>query len=149
MNILMVCLGNICRSPMAHGILREKAKDLGWNVDSAGTSAYHAGDGPDPRSVQTARKNGVKITDLISRRFEVEDFDSFDIIYAMDRSNYNNILEMARDENDRAKVKMILNELNPGSNAEVPDPYYGGEHGFDHVYKLLDDVTNKIIEKYG
>lgn len=149
MKILMVCLGNICRSPLAHGLLRAKSEALGWEVDSAGTSAYHAGEGPDPRTVQVANRNELNIKDLRARQFTIADFDHYDKIYVMDTSNYNNVLAMARNEEDEAKVMMILNEIDPESNAEVPDPYFGGEHGFIHMYNLLDDATNQIIKKYG
>ena len=130
-------------------LIRDKAKELGWEIDSAGTTAFHAGDNPDPRSVGIARKHDIKISDLISRKFEVEDFKNFDIIYAMDQSNYQNIISLARDQEDISKVKLIMNELNPDSNEEVPDPYYGGEHGFENVYQMLDEATNSIVEKYG
>lgn len=149
MKVLMVCLGNICRSPLAHGLLREKAKNLGWEVDSAGTAAYHAGDAPDPRTILIAKKNGLNIKDLVARKFDESDFDHYDKIYAMDQSNYRNILALARNEEDKSKVEMILNELNPGADDEVPDPYYGGEHGFVHMYNLLDEATDQIINKYG
>lgn len=151
MKVLMVCLGNICRSPIAEGILREKSNNQGlsFETDSAGTSSYHVGEAPDARMRSTAKANGVDIDDLRARQFDVSDFDSFDIIYAMDTSNYNNIVALARDENDKEKVKMILNEIKPGANEAVPDPYYGGDEGFQHVFDLLDAATDKIIEKYG
>ncbi len=145
----MVCLGNICRSPLAHGILRDKASQLHWTVDSAGTSAFHEGEGPDPRSVATARKYNLNIRDLKARQFKVQDFDSFDIVYAMDKSNYTNICALARNDQDIEKVKLILNEVEEGRNAEVPDPYYGGEYGFENVYQMLEEVTDIIVEKYG
>lgn len=147
MRILMVCLGNICRSPLAEGILREKTKDLNVHTDSAGTSAYHVDEAPDLRSIQIARKYNINISDLRGRQFSVEDFDNFDKIYVMDRSNYNNVLQLARNEEDRAKVDLILNEIEPNSNAEVPDPYYGGDQGFENVYKMLDVATDNILEK--
>ena len=149
MKVLMVCLGNICRSPLAHGILRDKTESLNWEIDSAGTSAFHAGEGPDPRSVAIARKHHVNIRSLISRNFQIEDFDNFDLIYAMDRSNFNNIIALARSEDDKKKVLLILNEIDPFANNEVPDPYYGGDQGFENVYQMLDKATNKIVEKYG
>lgn len=149
MKVLMVCLGNICRSPMADGLLRKKVKDLGLNVtvDSAGTAGYHIGEKPDPRMRATAKTLGVNIDDLRARQFVVNDFDDFDLIYAMDASNYNNILSLARNESDRSKVELILNELEPGKNLQVPDPYYGGEQGFIDVFNLLDAATDKIIQK--
>ncbi len=148
MKVLMVCLGNICRSPLAHGILREKSKKLGWEIDSAGTSAYHAGDTPDFRSVAIARKHGLNIRDIISREFVIEDFDNFDLIYAMDQSNYNNVLELARNDADKEKVNLILNEINPNQNNQVPDPYFGGDNGFEEVYQMLNKATDLIIENH-
>ena len=149
MKVLMVCLGNICRSPIAEGILRHKAAKQGIEVetDSAGTSAFHAGEAPDSRMIAAAKNNGIDITDLKARQFIPADFDRFDLIYAMDRSNYNNILSLANSDEERNKVIMILNESNPGSNDEVPDPYYGGDQGFQHVIDLLDEAINKVIER--
>ncbi|MBS9766764.1 MAG: low molecular weight phosphotyrosine protein phosphatase [Flavobacteriaceae bacterium] len=137
--ILMVCLGNICRSPLAEGILKSKVDTSKVYVDSAGTSAFHQGALPDARSIAIAKKYGIDITDQRSRPFEMYDFDEFDIIYTMDTSNYNNILELARDEEDTSKVKMIL-----GRGNDVPDPYYGGEHGFKNVYLMLDEACERI-----
>lgn len=149
MKVLMVCLGNICRSPMADGLLRKKVNELGLDitVDSAGTAGYHIGEKPDPRMRATAKTLGVNIDNLRARQFVVNDFDNFDLIYAMDASNYNNILSLARNEADRNKVELILNELEPGKNLQVPDPYYGGEQGFIDVFNLLDAATDKIIQK--
>ncbi len=147
MKILMVCLGNICRSPMAEGVLRSKLGDLDVEIDSAGTSNYHEGDNPDARAVKTMRKKGIDISKLTARQFEVADFDRYDRIYAMDSSNYKNILNLARNEADKEKVEMFVNELLPGSNGEVPDPYFGGPDGFEEVYKLLDETTDRIIDK--
>ncbi|SFT87774.1 protein-tyrosine phosphatase [Lishizhenia tianjinensis] len=146
----MVCLGNICRSPIADGLLRRKVEEnnLDTVVDSAGTAAYHVGEAPDPRMRATGKQFGTPIDFLRARQFEVADFDAFDIIYAMDKSNYNNILKLARNAADEAKVKMILNESNPGMDLEVPDPYYGGDQGFVDVYNMLDIATDKIVEKY-
>ncbi|XOV67313.1 MAG: low molecular weight protein-tyrosine-phosphatase [Fluviicola sp.] len=147
MKILMVCLGNICRSPMADGLLRAKVAQEGLNVevDSAGTSGYHSGEAPDPRMRATAKSKGVDIDDLTSRQFVQEDYDRFDLIYAMDDSNRNNMLKLARNETDEQKVKLILNEIYPGENMSVPDPYYGGDQGFQDVFDLLDRATDKII----
>lgn len=149
MKLLMVCLGNICRSPMADGLLRKKVKDNGLNVtvDSAGTANYHVGKKPDERMIATARKFGVNLEELRARQFSSTDFDEFDLIYAMDKSNYRNIVSLARNENDKKKVQLILNELYPGQDLEVPDPYYGGEQGFVDVYKMLDDATDLILNK--
>ena len=151
MKILMVCLGNICRSPIAEGILRHKLQEKGLDhvsTDSAGTSAFHVGEAPDRRMRSTAKINGIDIDDLKARQFVASDFDKFDMIYAMDQSNYNNILSLASSADDEAKVKMILNEINPGANNAVPDPYYGGDEGFQYVFDLLDEATDVIIEKY-
>lgn len=149
MNILMVCLGNICRSPLADGLLRKKVIDnkLDVEVDSAGTSGIHSGEAPDARMCQTAEKFSTPIDELRSRKFVIEDFDKFDKIYVMDKSNKANILQMARNEDDKKKVELILNISYPSQNKEVPDPYYGGEEGFTEVYHLLDDATDLIIEK--
>lgn len=149
--ILMVCLGNICRSPVAEGILRQKLKDQGYEsvqTDSAGTASYHVGEAPDARMRSTSKENGVDIDDLRAREFIQSDFDNFDFIYAMDQSNYNNILSLARSSEDEQKVMMILNEVNPGANEAVPDPYYGGDQGFQVVFNLLDKATDVIIDKY-
>jgi len=148
--ILMVCLGNICRSPLAHGIMQQKANDTGIDVtvDSAGTAAYHEGEKPDSRSIKEAKRRGLDITNQRARQFSVDDFDTFDRIYAMDVSNFNNIIHLARNEEDRRKVKMILNEIYPNQNMSVPDPYYGGEDGFKDVYDMLDAACDKIIANY-
>lgn len=145
--ILMVCLGNICRSPLAEGILRSKVYSSKTFVDSAGTGAYHAGELPDRRSIAIAKENGIDITDQKARKFSVNDFDNFDLIYVMDSSNQHYVLEMARNDEDRAKVKLILNEIFPGENLDVPDPYYGGTFGFKNVYKMLDEVCEIIAKK--
>lgn len=145
----MVCLGNICRSPLAHGLLQQKVNELGldWMVDSAGTGAYHVGELPDPRSVEVAAKHGLDITYQRARQFVEADFQNFDLIYAMDAQNYQNILKLANSDEDRKKVLMMLNESHPGENRRVPDPYYGGKDGFDNVYNMLDEATNKLIER--
>lgn len=149
MKILMVCLGNICRSPMADGLMRKKVAEnnLDIVVDSAGTSGFHVGEAPDNRMRETAKGRNTPIDDLRARQFSVDDFDDFDSIYAMDSSNLKNILSLSRDENDRQKVKLILNESHPGKDLEVPDPYYGGERGFHEVYDMLDEATDVILEK--
>ncbi|CAL2055134.1 low molecular weight protein-tyrosine-phosphatase [Tenacibaculum sp. 190524A05c] len=147
MRVLMVCLGNICRSPLAEGILRSKVFSDSIFVDSAGTSGFHQGELPDPRSIAIARIKGIDITDQRSRKFVVEDFDNFDLIYAMDQSNFNNILDLAKNSEDESKVKMILNESNPNQNLNVPDPYYGGDQGFENVYNMLDEACDVIASK--
>ncbi|WP_166383180.1 MULTISPECIES: low molecular weight protein-tyrosine-phosphatase [unclassified Polaribacter] len=142
--VLMVCLGNICRSPLAEGILQSKVNLNTVLVDSAGTAAYHIGKLPDERSIEVAKKYGIDITKQRARKFVVKDFDEFDIIFAMDDSNYQNILSLARNNADEQKVRMILNETQPTKNLSVPDPYYGGNEGFENVYKMLDDACNAI-----
>ena len=145
----MVCLGNICRSPLAEGILKGKANNSDVVVDSAGTAAYHIGEQPDIRSIAIARKYGIDLTDQRARQFCTNDFDEFDKIYAMDTSNYTNIISLARNESDKNKVDLILNEINPNSFQSVPDPYYGGDNGFQDVYDMLDEACDRIVEKIG
>lgn len=149
MKVLMVCLGNICRSPMADGLLRKKVAESGLNVvvDSAGTAGYHVGEAPDPRMQETAKRMGTPIEYLRARQFNQIDYDYFDLIYVMDTSNYQNVINLARNDSDRQKVKLILEELYPESKMEVPDPYFGGEQGFVDVYKMLDSATDTIIKK--
>jgi protein-tyrosine phosphatase len=142
--ILMVCLGNICRSPLAEGILAAKCEHLPVVVDSAGTSAYHIGHQPDPRSQHIATINGINIGDQRARELMSSDLESFDLIYAMDSSNYTNILKLAKNEADKKKVLLILNESNPGQNQAVPDPYFGGDQGFETVFNLLNDACEVI-----
>ena len=143
----MVCLGNICRSPLAEGILKLKVDSQKYFIDSAGTGSYHLGSPPDSRSIAVARKNNLDISYQRGRQFGVSDFDEFDIIYAMDNSNKRDVLALARDENDKAKVKMILNEIFPNENVDVPDPYLGGDQGFEKVYKLLEEACSIIAQK--
>lgn len=145
--ILMVCLGNICRSPLAEGILASKVDTSKVYVDSAGTSDWHVGKGPDTRSIATAKQFGIDITKQQARQFTVADFDAFDTIYVMDNSNYDNVIALARNEADKQKVKRILNEVSPGKNLEVPDPYYGGDSGFTDVYKMLDEAFEMVVKK--
>jgi protein-tyrosine phosphatase len=146
MKILMVCLGNICRSPLAHGLLRSKVGNH-ITVDSAGTGDWHAGEAPDQRMIRTARKHGVDISDLRARQFTIEDFDRFDRIYAMDQSNYENIVKLARSEQDKLKVQLFLSLTNPEAPADVPDPYFGGDEGFEHVYQLLDNASSLLANE--
>ncbi|KIX19869.1 protein tyrosine phosphatase [Flavobacterium sp. 316] len=145
--ILMVCLGNICRSPLAEGILQSKLPKDQFIIDSAGTGGWHAGQLPDKRSIETAKKHGIDITNQRARQFKLTDFEDFDYIYAMDISNYKNILSLAPSEMAKSKVKLILNELFPNKNIEVPDPYYGGQDGFEEVFKMLDEACNVIVKK--
>ncbi|WP_298370233.1 low molecular weight protein-tyrosine-phosphatase [uncultured Lutibacter sp.] len=145
--ILMVCLGNICRSPLAEGILKSKVYSFKTFVDSAGTGAYHVGEKPDKRSIAIAKQNGIDITDQKARKFTKEDFKLFDLIYVMDNSNYNNVVSLASNEVEKEKVKLILNEVFPGENLDVPDPYYGGDFGFKNVYNMLDEACNIIAQQ--
>jgi len=146
MKILMVCLGNICRSPLAEGILRQKIKErnLSWEVDSAGTSGWHQGELPDRRSIAVAKAHHIDLTYQRSRQFTAADFEQFDLILAMDSSNYSNILRLASTEMQRSKVKLILNYLYPNENRAVPDPYYEG--GFEKNYQMLAAACEKIVE---
>ncbi len=149
MKVLMVCLGNICRSPLADGLMRKKVVDHGLpvEVDSAGTGDWHVGEAPDPRMRETAKSKGLSIDGLRGRQFTMEDFDRFDRIFVMDLSNRENVLKLARDENDEAKVDLLLNLSHPGEDMEVPDPYFGGDEGFQHVYQLVDDATDQLINE--
>tara|TARA_B110000211_G_scaffold232726_1_gene297132 strand:- start:611 stop:1057 length:447 start_codon:yes stop_codon:yes gene_type:complete len=147
MKILMVCLGNICRSPLAEGILQHKTKNKNIFVDSAGTASYHIGKLPDSRSIEIANKYGIDLTKQRARQFSEIDFDNFDKIYAMDTHNYDSIISISRNENDRNKVELILNEINPKLCDSVPDPYYYEGNGFQKVYNMLDETCNIIVSK--
>ena len=143
----MVCLGNICRSPLAEGILKSKVDPSKTFIDSAGTGHWHVGNPPDNRSIDIGRKYNLDITQQRGRQFKVEDFDNFDYIYVMDTSNLENVLALAQNEKHRKKVKLILEEIFPGEKVDVPDPYYGGPEGFESVYKMLDEACEKIARK--
>ncbi|WP_103071480.1 low molecular weight protein-tyrosine-phosphatase [Aquimarina sediminis] len=145
--ILMVCLGNICRSPLAEGILKSKLDLDHYQIDSCGTSGYHIGNKPDPRSIDIAKKNGIDITDQRAAQFKTSDFNAYDYIYAMDRSNYQNIVALTDKSEDKNKVEQILNELHPNSNLDVPDPYFGGDQGFEDVFQMLDKACDNIVLK--
>ena len=144
--ILMVCLGNICRSPLAEGILRAKLPSH-FIIDSAGTGNWHVGHAPDPRSVKIARHKGIDISNLKGRQFSKQDFTNFDIIYVMDNQNYKDVIALASNDNEKSKVILILNEVFPNENVDVPDPYFGLENGFEKVYKMLDDACEIITER--
>lgn len=146
MKILFVCLGNICRSPLAEGILQDSVNknDLDIVVDSAGTSSYHIGESPDSRGVSIAFDNGIDISNQKARQFKKNDFDEFDLIIAMDKSNYSNILDLARNNQDTKKIKLYMNLAYPGKNIEVPDPYYDGR--FSEVFNLLTEANTNILE---
>lgn len=143
----MVCLGNICRSPLAEGILRSKVDPAKVQVDSAGTGGWHVGELPDPRSVEVAKKNGLDITYQRGRKFSAYDFESYDHIFVMDNSNYRDVVKLTKNEEEIKKVQLILDELFPGDNVDVPDPYYGGHQGFDNVYAMLDEACQKIAAR--
>ena len=146
MKVLMVCLGNICRSPLAEGILKSKVDATNIYVDSAGTAGYHVGNAPDPRSIKVAHEHGIDISSQVCRKFTVSDFDTFDLIYAMDKSNYGNIIHLARRKEDAEKVKLLLSELNT-EHIEVPDPYYDAEDGFEQVFQMIDKACNNIAAR--
>ncbi len=149
MKILMVCLGNICRSPLAEGILQDKAFKAGlkWSVESAGTNSYHTGEAPHPISQKVAKLNGIDICNQRARRFVGEDFDVYDKIYALAGDVLDDIRRIAKHKFNETKIDLLLNELYPGKNRDVPDPYYGTEPGYHDVYKLLDEVCDVIIKK--
>jgi len=143
----MVCLGNICRSPLAEGILKSKTFGEDVFVDSAGTGAYHVGEKPDRRSIAIGLQHGVDISGQKARKFSRTDFNDFDLIYVMDQSNYENVISLAEDEESKAKVILILNEVFPNEDLDVPDPYYGGDFGFKNVFNMLDKSCDIIANK--
>jgi protein-tyrosine phosphatase len=144
--ILMVCLGNICRSPLAEGILRSKLSE-NFIVDSAGTGNWHVGQPPDKRSVLTAKNYNLDITHLRGRHFSKRDFQEFDYIYVMDNQNYKDVIAQTQNEAEKAKVQLILDEIFPGERVDVPDPYYGQQDGFEKVYQMLDKACDSIAQK--
>ncbi len=148
MRILMVCLGNICRSPLAEGIMQQKItqRKLNWNVDSAGTGYWHVGDRPDPRSIATAKKFGIDITNQRARQIQPIDFEHFDLIFVMDTQNQRDVLRLAATDEYREKVRLILNESYPTENRSVPDPYYDDD-GFEAVFQMLDDACDAFLDK--
>lgn len=150
MKILMVCLGNICRSPLAEGVLKHKAAEAGlhWQIDSAGTNGYHVGEAPHHLSQKVARLNGIDICDQRARQFVKEDFDRYDKIYAMADDVVDDIKRIAKNKYDASKVDLFLNELYPGKNLSVPDPWYGPEPGYHEVYKMIDETCDRMIENY-
>ena len=148
MKVLMVCLGNICRSPLAEGILKHKAKQSGlnWQVDSAGTGDWHVGELPDRRSIAVAKKYGIDLTDQRARHFKQRDLDDFDLILVMDKENYRDVSRFAKNEKQREKVQFIMNFARPLSNDIVPDPYY--DNRFELVYQLLDEACDAVIKAH-
>jgi len=150
MKILMVCLGNICRSPLAEGILQDKAKKAGldWKVDSAGTNRYHTGDAPHPLSQKVARLHGIDISKHRARTIVPDDFDRYDKIYVLALDVLTDMKRIVGNKFNPDKVDLLLNELFPGENAEVPDPFYGPEQGYHDVYKMIDDACDAILSRY-
>lgn len=147
-SVLFVCLGNICRSPLGEGILRDKANRKGIDlvIDSAGTESFHVGEAPDRRSVQTAKGRGIDISNQVARQIRVSDFDEFDLILVADAHVYNEVRRISRNEKDMQKVDFMMNMLTPGSNTAVPDPYYGGQDGFEKVFDMLDKACDSILK---
>lgn len=143
----MVCLGNICRSPLAEGILKSKVDPSKVLIESAGTGHWHVGEQPDKRSIAVGKKYNIDITQQRGRQFNKSDFDNFDEIFVMDNSNKEDVLALATTDADRAKVKLILNEIFPGENVDVPDPYFGGDSGFENVFKMLDEACDQIAAR--
>ena len=143
----MVCLGNICRSPLAEGILKAKVDADKFQVESAGTGGWHAGERPDPRSIAIAKQYGLDITDQRARKFLTYDFEVYDHIFVMDNSNYRDVVRLAANASDKQKVQLILDEIFPGENVDVPDPYYGGDYGFENVFQMLDEACENIMRR--
>jgi protein-tyrosine phosphatase len=150
MTILMVCLGNICRSPLAEGILQQKCKEAGlnWKIDSAGTNGFHNGEAPHFLSQKVASMNGVNISGQQSRQFIQEDFERFDKIYAMALDIQEEIKEIGKDQFISSKVDLLMNEVYPGQNKEVPDPFYGAEDGYHRVYEMIEIACDAIIKNH-
>jgi len=150
MKILMVCLGNICRSPLAEGILQDKAFKAGlkWRVESAGTESYHIGQPPHPLSQKVARINGIDISNQRARKFNANDIEVYDKIYALAGDVLEEMKFIAGKKFDAKKIDLLMNELYPGKNMDVPDPYYGSEAGYHAAYKMIDEVCDAIVKKY-
>ena len=143
----MVCLGNICRSPLAEGILDHLTGESIF-VDSAGTAGYHTGNPPDPRSVAVAQKNNIDISSQRCRQFQTSDFDDFDYIFAMDRENLEHLKRMARNQQDLEKISLLLDPEESGIS-EVPDPYYGGDDGFEIVFDMIRNACHRLNRRLG
>lgn len=150
MRILMVCLGNICRSPLAEGVLQHKAWKAGfnWSVESAGTGAWHAGEPPHELSCKVARQNGIDISKQRARQFVKEDIENFDFIYVMDSSNYNDVKKISGELFDDRKIDLLLNASFASENRNVPDPWNGKEDGYHKVFEMIDKACERIIRKY-
>ena len=145
--VLMVCLGNICRSPLAEGILTSKVDSNKVEVSSAGTGGWHVGELPDPRSIDVAQKFGIDITNQRGKQFSTYDFEVYDYIFVMDKGNYRDVIKLATSPSEENKVQLILEETYPGEKRDVPDPYYGGDQGFENVYHMLDIACDKIAAR--
>ena len=145
--ILMVCLGNICRSPLAEGLLKSKLDPKKFEVDSAGTGSWHVGSLPDSRSISVAQKNGIDITNQRGMQFKPAFFDQYDHIFVMDIYNYQDVIDQDRTEEDKRKVSLILDEIFPGEKVDVPDPYNDSLRGFDKVFEMLDEATTNLANR--
>lgn len=143
----MVCLGNICRSPLAEGILAAKLPANDFFVDSAGTGPWHVGNSPDHRSIATAKKNGIDISQQKGKHFKPSFFKEYDYIYVMDRNNYKDVIQMAKSDSDKQKVRLLLDEIFPGENLDVPDPYHGVQLNFDQVFEMINEACESIAIK--
>lgn len=150
MRILMVCLGNICRSPLAEGILQYKVQEAGlsWEIDSAGTNGYHVGESPHRLSQKVAKARGIDISHQRARKFVSIDFERFDKIYAMASDVIDEMKWIAGNQYDASKVDILMNEVYPGSDRDIPDPWYGPESGYHEVYDMIDQACEVIINKY-
>lgn len=150
MKILMVCLGNICRSPLAEGIMQKKIDEAGlpWKVDSAGTNGLHNGENPHPLSQKVARQHAIDISRQRSRRLVKEDFDRYDKIYAMAGDVVEEMKWIAKEKFNPAKVDLLLNELYTGQNRDIPDPWYGGEEGYHEVFELIDQACDALVQHH-
>lgn len=146
----MVCLGNICRSPLAEGILQDKAFSAGltWSIESAGTNSYHTGEPPHPLSQKVAKLNGIDISQQRARRFTAGDFEVYDKIYALAGDVLDEMRRIGKNKFNASKTGLLMDELYPGKNMDVPDPWYGPEPGYHEVYTMIDKVCDRIIEKY-
>lgn len=149
MKILMVCLGNICRSPMAEGIMRQKIEEYGLDaeVNSCGTASYHIGETPDHRGIQTLHNYDIDISQHQGQQFKVSDFDTYDLIFVMDTSNYSNLIAKARNKNDKEKVNLLMDETHPGQQKVVPDPYYGGLVDFEETFELVNGACEHLAKR--
>ena len=148
--VLFVCMGNICRSPLAEGILQKRAWEAGlnWSVESAGTNGYHNGEPPHRLSQKVAKLNGIDISQQRSRKFTADDFQQYDIIYAMAGDVIDDMRRIAKQQFQPVKVRLLLNELHPGEDRDVMDPWYGGEDGYHEVYAVIDAACEAIVLKY-